>query len=341
MKAIVCPRYGSADVLELQDVSQPTPNDNEVLVKVYAASVNAGDWHLMRADPFLMRLIFGFFKPKQPILGSDFAGRIEAVGKNVTKFNVGDEVFGSSPNFGTFAEYVAATEDHLVLKPANVSFEQAAATPIAGLTALQGLRDHGKLRAGHKVLINGASGGVGTFAVQIAKALGAEVTAMCSTEKVDMVRAIGADHVIDYKKESFTTQDKQYDVILGVGGYYPLAEYKRALTSNGTFVMTGGETKQMFEAMFLGSFMSKKDGKTLTNFMQTSSQDDLLFLQELLEAGSISPVTDTQFPLSQVPEAITYLESGRAKGKIVINVNKTYASTANVINKSPALSLST
>lgn len=320
MKAIVCPTYGSPDVLELQEVATPTPKDDEVLVKIHAASVNAGDWHLMRADPFLIRLAFGFTKPKHSILGGDLAGTIEAIGKNVTQFQVDDEVFGSSPTFGAFAEYVAVPEKALVVKPANMTFEQVAAVPTAAMTALQGLRDHGKIQAGQKVLINGASGGVGSFAVQIAKALGAEVTGVCSTSKMDMVQTIGADHVIDYKKEDFTRTGQHYDLILGVGGYYPLADYKRALKPKGIYVMTGGETRQMFETMFLGSFMSMTGSKKITNFLEKANQKDLVFVKELLESGKVTPVIDKGYPLSQVPEAIGYLEEGRAKGKIVINV---------------------
>ena len=320
MKAIVCPTYGSPDVLKFQDVAKPSPKDDEVLVKIHAASVNAGDWHLMRADPFLMRLIFGLTKPKQPILGGNFAGQIEAAGKNVTQFQVGDEVFGASPSFGAFAEYVAVPENAIVLKPANVSFEQAAAVPTAAMTALQGLRDHGKIQARQQVLINGASGGVGSFAVQIAKAFGAEVTGVCSTSKVDMVRSLGADYVIDYKKENFTQNGQQYDLILGVGGYHPLAAYKRALKPKGIYVMMGGDGKQMFDAMFFGPLMSMNNSKTITNFVQKISQQDLLFLKELMEQGKLSPVIDKSYPLADAPKAIAYLESGKAKGKLVIMV---------------------
>ena len=320
MKAIICPKYGSPDVLKLQEVSKPSPKDNEVLVKIHVAGVNAGDWHLMRADPFLIRLMTGLTKPKQPILGGDFAGEVEAVGKNVTQFQVGDAVFGASANFGAFAEYIAVAQDAIVLKPANMSFEQVAAVPTAAMTALQGLRDHGKIKAGQKVLINGASGGVGSFAVQIAKALGAEVTGMCSTAKTDMVRSIGADHIIDYKKESFTDNGQQYDLIMGVGGYYPLSDYKRALKPNGIYVMTGGETKQMFETMFLGSLMSMTSSKKITNFIQKISQQDLLFLKGFMEHGKLRPVIDKGYPLADAADAIRYLESGKVKGKLVINV---------------------
>ena len=320
MKAIICPKYGSADVLEYQEVTKPAPEDDEVLVKVHAAGVNAGDWHLMRADPFLIRLMMGLTKPRHPVLGGDFAGTIEATGKNVSQFKVGDEVFGASAKFGAFAEYVAVSEDAIVLKPANMSFEQLAAVPTAAMTALQALRDHGRIKAGQKVLINGASGGVGSFAVQIAKALGANVTGVCSSSKMDMVRSLGADHVIDYKKEDFTKTGQQYDLILGVGGYYPLSAYKRALKPGGIYVMTGGETRQMFETMFLGSFSFMTSTKKVTNFIQKISKQDLRFLKELMEQGKLSPVIDKSYSLSDVPEAITYLESGKAKGKLVIKV---------------------
>ncbi|MCA9838204.1 MAG: NAD(P)-dependent alcohol dehydrogenase [Trueperaceae bacterium] len=320
MKAIVCPSYGSPDILEFQDVTKPSPKDNEVLVKIHAAGVNAGDWHLMRADPFLIRLMFGFTKPKQPILGGDFAGQVTAVGKNVSQFKVGDEVFGASSKFGAFAEYVAVSENTIVSKPTNMTFEQVAAVPTAAVTALQGLRDHGKIKAGQKVLINGASGGVGSFAVQIAKALGAEVTGVCSSGKMNMVRSLGADHVIDYKKEDFTKTGKQYDLILGVGGYHPLSAYKRALKPNGIYVMTGGKTKQMFETMSLGSLLSMTSSKKITNFIVKINNQDLLFLTELLEQGKLSPVIDKSYPLTDVPKAIAKLESGKVKGKLVIKV---------------------
>ena len=324
MKAIVCPTYGSPDVLEFRDVGKPSPEDDEVLIKVHAAGVNAGDWHLMRADPFLIRLMFGFTKPKHPILGGDFAGRVEAVGKDVRQFEVGDEVFGASATFGAFAEYVTAAPNAVALKPTNMTFEQVAAVPTAAMTALQGLRDHGEIRAGQEVLVNGASGGVGSFAVQIAKALGADVTGVCSASKMDTVRALGADHVIDYRQEDFTKTGRQYDLILGVGGYHPLAAYKRALKPNGSYVMTGGAMKQMFEAMLLGSFMSKTGGKRIVSFVQKISQQDLLFLKELMDQGKLSPVIDKSYPLADVPEAIAFLESGKARGKLVVEVEPTH-----------------
>lgn len=318
MKAIVAPKYGSPDVLELREVEKPTLKANEVLVKIHAAAVNAGDWHLLRADPFLIRLMFGLLAPKQPILGSDMAGTVEAVGSAVTQFQVGDEVFGSGP--GAFAEYAAVPEGRLALKPAGVTFEEAAAIPVAAVTALQALRDKGQIQPGMKVLINGASGGVGTYAVQIAKAFGAEVTAVCSTGKMAMMRGLGADHVIDYTQEDFTENGQRYDLILAANGYQPLSAYERALSPQGSYVMSGGATSQLFEVMIWGTLKSKKGGKTFGNMTVKSSQTDLILMKELIEAGKVVPVLDQRFPLSQVPDAIRYLEAGSAKGKVIINV---------------------
>ncbi len=322
MKAIFCTKYGSPDVLKLIEVDKPTPQANEVLVKVHAAAVNAGDWHLMRADPFLVRLMFGLTKPKHPILGSDMAGTVEAVGKDVKGFRPGDQVFGNMADcgFGAFAEYVAAPESVLAPKPTNLSWEEAAAVPLSAGTALQALRNHGQIRSGMKVLINGASGGVGTFAVQIAKALGAEVTGVCSTGKMEMVRALGADHVIDYTQEDFSQNGVQYDLILGANGYQPLAAYERALSPTGVYVMIGGAMAQLFQAMLLGPWKSKKGGKKMKNMLMRSNQEDLLVLKELLEAGKITPVIDRRFPLQDVPDAIRYVEEGHAKGKVVITL---------------------
>src|SRR6266581_384801 len=255
MRAIGYHTYGSPDVLKLEEVQKPVPQDDEVLVKVHAASVNAAELHLLRADPFLMRLMgYGLLKPKHTILGAAMAGRVEAVGRNVTQFQPGDEIFGdlTKCGFGAFAEYVCASEDALALKPANVTFEEAAAVPLAAVTALQGLRAKGQIKPGQKVLIYGAGGGVGTFAVQIAKSFGAEVTAVCSTRNVDMVRSIGADHVIDYTQEDFTQNGQRYDLILAANGYHPLSDYKRALSPQGMYVMTGGSMAQLFQAMLLG-----------------------------------------------------------------------------------------
>ena len=325
MKAIIATKYGSPDVLELREVEKPTPKPNEVLVKIEAAAVNAGDWHLLRADPFLIRFMYGLTAPKHPILGSDMAGTVEAVGTDVTQFQPGDEVFGdlSGSGFGAFAEYATAPENRLAHKPAGLTFEEAAAVPVAAVTALQALRDHGQIAPGKKVLINGASGGVGTYAVQIAKALGAEVTGVCSTGKMEMVRSLGADHVIDYTQEDFTKNGQRYDLILAANGYQPLSAYERALSPQGIYVMSGGATAQMFQAMLLGPLKSKKEGKQMGNLLVKPTQADLLFMKELLEAGKVVPVIDRRYPLSQVPDAIRYLEAGHAKGKVVISLDQT------------------
>lgn len=321
MKAMVHAQYGSPDVLHLEEIEKPTPNDDQVLIKIKAASVNALDWHLLTADIFLVRLMgLGLFKPKNPVRGADVAGRVEAVGKNITQFKPGDDVFGDIGN-GGFAEYAISTEKNLVLKPANVSFEAAAATPVAGLTALQGLRDSGKIRAGQKVLINGAAGGVGTFAIQIAKAFGAEVTAVCSARNLDQARTLGADHVIDYAKEDFTQGKERYDLIFAANGYHPLSAYKRALTPKGIYVMAGASKQgQFFESMLFGSWMSEKNGKQMSGVSAHMDHDDLLTLKEMLETGKIVPAIDKCYPLSKVPEALRYLGSGHARGKLVINI---------------------
>jgi NADPH:quinone reductase-like Zn-dependent oxidoreductase len=325
MKAIVNTTYGSPDVLKLEEVTKPTPKDNEVLLKVYATSVNAGDWHLLRAKPFLMRLMgYGLLKPKNTILGSDIAGRIEIVGNNVNQFQAGDEVFGNTATygFGGFAEYVAVPEDALVLKPTTLSFEEAAAVPQAALVALQGLRDKGQIQPGQKVLVDGASGGVGTFAVQIAKAFGAEVTAVCSTRNVDMARSIGADHVIDYTREDFTQNGQQYDLIIAVNGYHSIFDYKRALSPKGMYVMTGGSGALLFQVMLLGPLISKTGRQKMGNSSHKPNQKDLECMKELLEAGKVKLVIDRRYPLRQTAEAIRYLEAGHAQGKVVITVDQ-------------------
>lgn len=310
MKAIVCPKYGSPDILEFKELEKPVPGDNEVLIKIYASSLNAADWHIMRGDPSLARLFLGLLKPKYKILGADIAGQVEAVGKSVTQFKPGDNVFGdlSSCGFGGFAEYVCAAEDALVLKPVTITFEEAAAVPLAAISALQGLRTSGLIRSGQKVLINGASGGVGTFAVQIAKAFGAEVTAVCSTGKMEMVRSIGADHVIDYTKEDFTHRGERYDLIVAANGNRSILDYRRTLTPTGRYVMIGGSGTQMTQAIFLGPFISIISKKKMGNLMASASQKDLVFIKELLEAGKIKPVIDKRYTLSQVPDAMQYLE---------------------------------
>ena len=322
MKAIVYTKYGSPDVLEFKEVEKPTVKENDVLVKIYAASLNAADWHIMRADPFFARFAFGLLKPKFSIPGADVAGRVEAVGKNVKEFHPGDEVFGNlfECGLGGFAEYACATENALVLKPANLSFDEAAAVPLAAVTALQALCDKGHIQPGQKVLVNGASGGVGTFAVQIAKSFGAEVTGVSSTGKLEMVRDLGADHVIDYTKEDFTRNGQQYDLIIAANGYHPISDYKRALSSKGIYVMTGGSGAQMVEAMFQGSWISMTGSKKMGNLMMKSNKEDLIFIKELLEAGKVVPVIDRRYPLSKVADAMRYLEEGHAKGKIVITM---------------------
>jgi len=319
MKAIVYTKYGSPDVLQLKDVEIPAPKDDEVLIKIHAASVNAYDWHFLTADIFLIRLMGGgLLKPKYTRLGADIAGRVEAVGRNVKQFQPGNEVFGMVR--GGFAEYACALEDAFALKPSNLSFEEAAAVPMAGVTALQGLRDEGQIQPGQKVLIHGASGGVGTFAVQIAKSFGAEVTAVCSTRNLDQARSIGADHVIDYTKENFTESGKQYDLIFAANGYHSLSAYKRALAPKGMYIMAGGTMAQIFQAMLFGSLMSEKGGKKMGGVSAKRSQKDLVFLKELVEAGKVVPVIDRRYPLSEAAEALRYLGEGHARGKVVIIV---------------------
>ena len=323
MKAIVYTEYGSPDMLHLKDVEKPVPADDEVLVEVHAVSVNAADLHLLRADPFLIRLSSGFLKPKHTILGSDIAGRVEAVGSSVTQFKPGDEVFGdiSACGWGGFAEYACVRENALVLKPTNLSFEQAAAVPMAAVTALQGIRHAGQIRPGQKVLINGASGGVGTFAVQLVKSFGAEVTAVCSTRNLETARSIGADHVIDYTKEDFATNGQQYDLILAANGDRSISDYKRALSPTGVYVQTGGSMGQMTQAMIQGPWISMTGSKKMGNMgVAKPNQSDLVFIKELLESGKVKPVIDRCYPLSEVPEALRYLEEGHARGKVVITV---------------------
>ena len=323
MKAIVYTKYGSPDGLQLKEVEKPTPKDDEVLVKVLAASVNAYDWHLLSADIFLIRLMGGgLFKPKNTRLGADIAGRVEAVGSAVKQFQPGEAVFGDIGAFGHggFAEYVSVPERALALKPANLSFEEAAAVPMAALTALQGLRDQGQIQPGQKVLINGASGGVGTFAVQIAKWFGAEVTAVCSSGKLDLARSLGADQVIDYTQEDFTQNGQQYDLILAANGYHSLSAYKRALTPQGLYVMAGGSLAQIFQAMLMGRWMSKTGGKKMGAVMAKINKNDLAFLTELLEAGKIKPIIERCYPLSEAAEALRYLGAGHVRGKIVLTM---------------------
>jgi len=320
MKAIVYTKYGPPDVLQLKEAEKPAPKDDEVLIKVHAASLNAYDWHALTADIFLVRLMgFGLLKPKNKILGADIAGRVEAVVRNITQFEPGDDVFGDIGR-GGFAEYACARENRLVSKPANLSFEEAAAVPMAALTALQGLRDKGRIQPGQKVLINGASGGVGTFAVQIAKSFGAEVTAVCSTAKMDTARSIGADQVIDYTKEDFTKNRQHYDLIFAANGYHPILDYRRALGPKGIYVVAGGTIAQMFQAMLLGPWISMAGSKKMGGLSAKVNQKDLVFIKELLEAGKVRPVIDRRYPLSGVPEALRYLGERHAQGKVVITL---------------------
>lgn len=321
MKAIFRTAYGSADILELKEIDKPAPTDNQVLVRVQAAAVNPLDWHVLRGEPFLVRLMgFGLLKPKHHILGVDMAGRVEAVGKDVNQFKAGDEVFGSS--MGGFAEYACVREDKLVLKPTAMTFEQAAAVPVAGITALQALRDHGRIKEGHQILINGASGGVGTFAIQIAKALGAKVTGVCSGKNVEMVRSIGADHVIDYTKEDFWANGKQYDLIIDNAAFYSIRKPLRVLKETGIYVGVGGSssTASVLQSLIFNPLIAKMKGRKVVSFMADVKRSDLAFLKGLLEAGKILPVIDRKYSLSETPQAIRYVEEGHARGKVVISV---------------------
>ncbi|MBK8027190.1 MAG: NAD(P)-dependent alcohol dehydrogenase [Chloroflexi bacterium] len=323
MKAMIYTQYGSPDVLRLADVPRPTPRAGEVLVKVHAVAANSGDIRLLRAQPFVVRLSGqGLFKPKRAILGSDIAGRVEAVGSGVTEFKLGDAVYGdlSANGLGGFAEYIAVPESVLAPMPANLSFEEAAAVPMAGVTALQALRDKGKVQGGERVAINGASGGVGTFAVQIAHDMGAEVTAVASAGKLDMLRSLGASQVIDYAREDFTARAGQYDVILGVNGYHPLTHYARALKPGGRYVMVGGTDGQLFEAMLRAPLMPKRDGKRLDHLIAKVSSADLRAVTALIERGKVKPVVERCYPLEALAEALHYLDAGHARGKLVMTL---------------------
>ncbi|UCH11214.1 MAG: NAD(P)-dependent alcohol dehydrogenase [Fidelibacterota bacterium] len=314
MKAIVQTAYGSPEVLELKEVDRPEVKEDDVLVRVHAAGVNAGDYFTLSGSPWLVRLMVGFPKPKNYIPGWDLAGRIEAVGKNVQGFQPDDEVFGACEH--TFAEYASANADQFALKPANLTFEQAAAVPTAAITALQGLRDAGKMKAGQKVLINGASGGVGTFAVQIAKAFGAEVTGVCSTRNVDLVRSIGADHVIDYTQEDFTQSGPRYDLILDNVANRSFSDLRRSLTPRGVIIPNSGHSGMgyVIKAYLLSAFM-RRQGRP---FMAAANTEDLVALKELIESGKVTPVIDRTYPLSEIPEALGYAAEGHVRGKVVI-----------------------
>ena len=321
MQSILSNCYGASEVLQLVSVEKPTPEANEVLVKIKAAAVNPLDWHYMRGSPFIMRLGAGIGAPTDRTVGVDFSGVIEAIGEGVTKFKVGDEVFGGAG--GAFAEYVTVNAERAIaLKPANMSFEQAASVPVAGLTALQALRDHGLIKPGQKVLINGASGGVGTFAVQIAKAYGAEVTGVCSGRNVDMVRSIGADHVFNYKEEDYTESGQTYDLIIDNVGNHSLSKNRQVLKPGGTIVLVGGEKGDWIAPLIMplkATVLSPFVDERLVFFVARLTQEDLNYLADLMEKQQLSPVIDRRYSLQEVPDAIEYSEQGRARGKIVIN----------------------
>jgi NADPH:quinone reductase-like Zn-dependent oxidoreductase len=323
MKAIVCTGYGTPDVLRLQEVEKPAPGDDEVLVKVHAASLNAGDWHILRGKPVLARFLMGGYrKPKYAIPGSDIAGRVEAVGKNATLFQPGDAVFGAIGH-GGLAEYAAVRESRLLLKPDDRSFAAAAALPVAAITALQALRDKGQIRPGQQVLVNGAAGGVGTFAVQLAKAFGAEVTGVCSTRHLDTARASGADYVIDYTQEDFTRKGRHYDLIVDIGANRSVADYKRALSPGGTCVITGFSTfGHLLQTWVLGSWASRTGSKKFVFFTAQLKRDDLVLLNELFAAGKVVPVIDRCYPLSETADALRYFGNRHAGGKVIITVEQ-------------------
>lgn len=324
MKAIICTQYGSPDVLQLREVEKPTPKADELLIRVHAASINSRDWRFMRANPFFIRfMVGGLFKPKNPILGADVAGQVEVVGNLVKQFKPGDAVFGDLSRYGgqTFAEYVCAGENEVALKPRAITFEQAAAVPVAAITALQGLRDKGNIQPGQHVLIQGASGGVGTFAVQLAKLFGAEVTGVCSARNLEMVRSLGADHVMDYRKEDFTRSGRRYDLILAVNGYHPISDYLRALQPEGNYVVAGGSMFQLLQAGLQSQQHAKPGGKKVQIVSLKQNQNDLMYMASLLESGKVVPVIDRSYPLSNTADAFRYYENEHAKGKVVIKVN--------------------
>jgi NADPH:quinone reductase-like Zn-dependent oxidoreductase len=326
MKAIVYHQYGSPDVLRLEEIEKPTAGDNEVVIKVRAAALNPYDWHFMRGLPYLVRIIAGLRKPKVTRLGFDVAGEVEAVGRNVTQFKPGDAVFGGCAGAlaGSFAEYACASESALARKPDNVTFGQAAAVPMGALTALQGLRDKGHIQPGHTVVVNGAAGGVGSFGVQIAKAFGAEVTGVCSTRNMEMVRSIGAGRVIDYTQEDFTDGGQRYDLILDAVGNRSLSACRRALNPKGILVMAGGQADRWMISplarAFWAGLLSRFGSQKLVGLLTRSSKEDLGIVQELIASGKVTPVVDRTYKLSEVPEAIRYLEEGHARGKVVIAV---------------------
>jgi NADPH:quinone reductase-like Zn-dependent oxidoreductase len=320
MKAIVYTKYGSPEVLQLKEVAKPTPKDDEVLIKVQAVSVNRSDWEGLSGKPLYARL-GGLLKPRHHILGSDIAGRVEMAGRHIRRFRPGDEVFGDIlPRLGGFAEYVCARESALAPKPASMTFEEAAAIPQAAVIALQGTRDKGKIQPGQKVLITGAGGGAGTFAVQLAKLYGAEVTGVDNTGKLDFMRSLGADHVIDYTREDFTKNGKQYDLILDIVAHRSVFAYKRALRSRGSYFLTGGSVTTIFQVLLLGPWIRGTTGKKMRILAVQPNLKDLVYVTELYEAGKVVPVIDRRYPLSEIPEALRYLGEGRTKGKVVITV---------------------
>jgi NADPH:quinone reductase-like Zn-dependent oxidoreductase len=313
MKTFVYERYGSPDVLEIREIDRPGVADNDVLIRIRAMGVNAADWHFLTGTPRVIRFVSGLFKPKQKVLGLDVAGTVEAVGGSVKRFRPGDEVFATTDEMGGFAEFMSVSQDLTVPKPAGVSHEAAAAVPVSALTALQGLRDKGKIRAGQTILINGASGGVGTFAVQIAKSFGTEVTGVCSTANVDTARSIGADHVVDYTREDFTRDGRRYDLILDIVGNRSLGDVRRILTINGTYIAAAGSPGRLVRVGMTG-------GKRMVSYVSRPNQPDLVYLRELLEAGKVKPVIDRTYPFHQIPDALRYIGEGHARGKVVITI---------------------
>ena len=322
MKAIVYEKYGPPNVLQLKEIDKPVPKENEVLIKIYAASVTFGDLAAVKGEPFMVRFTLGLRAPKYKTPGKDVAGEVKAVGANVKEFKVGDAVFGdlSECGWGAFAEYVSVPENALVHKPANSPYEEAAAVPESAVVALQGLRNLGNIQPGQKVLIYGASGGIGTFAVQIAKSFETHVTGVCSARNLDLVRSIGADLVIDYTKEDFTQNEERYDLILATAGFRSLFDYRRALAPGGHYVATGGEMAQIFQPMLLGTWLST-DGRKMTNLAMKPNKKDLTFVKDLIENGKVKPVIDKCFPLSEVPEALRYYGQGRSRGKVVVTMD--------------------
>jgi NADPH:quinone reductase-like Zn-dependent oxidoreductase len=316
VKAIIYTSYGSPSNLRLTEVEKPVPGENQILIKVKAASINSYDWRHLRANPFFIRvMVGGLFKPKHRILGADVAGTVEAVGSKVTQFKPGDDVFGEG-SYGGFAEYVCVDENRFILKPDNLTFDEAAAVPMAGLTALQGLRDKGKIQAKQKVLVNGASEGVGTFAVQIARSFETGVTGVCTTSKMDLVRSLGAGKVVDYTKEDITKNSEKYDLILDTAAHRSVSDYKRILNPDGVYILIGGSMSRIFQLMF----KSKTGVKNIGTMVASINQKDLLFLAELLKSGKIRSVIDKRFPLKDTAEAFRYFEAGHTRGKIVITI---------------------